>query len=137
MEIDTNSVILDAVKPFSSREDVIWAAGLFEGEGWFSVQGKGVSLGMQLSDKDLLIRLQHILGCGNIYYRPPRIYSYETIKTRKSQWAWRVTSFEYVQAVIAYMWPWLSHRRQERAKEILALGRSGVKRRPRNTHAKT
>ncbi len=112
------------VRPFSSREEILWAAGLFEGEGWFHVYGHTPQMGIQMSDLDVLQKFQGIVGCGTIYYRKPRIYSYERIKSRKEQWAWRTSSFEITQTVAAYLWPWLSRRRQLKLREILEVSKS-------------
>lgn len=112
-------------KPFSSREEVIWAAGLFEGEGWISIQGKSPSMGIQMTDRDVLDKFQRAIGAGNIYYRKPRIYAYEKVHTRKPQWAWRLNGFQRVQAVLAYLWPWLGMRRRTRAREVLLIAKTG------------
>lgn len=113
------------IQSFSNRESVIWAAGLFEGEGWISIQGYCPSMGIQMSDKDILEKFAQAIGGGPIYYRKPKVYSYEVVKTRKEQWAWRVVGFQNVQAVIAYLWPWLGARRRSRAKEVLQLAQLG------------
>ncbi len=111
--------------PFSSREEVIWAAGLFEGEGWISVQKFSPCMGIQMTEKETLERFAKAVGGGPIYYRKPKVYKYEIIHTRKEQWAWRVTGFENVQAVISYLWNWLGPRRRLRAKEVLVFAKLG------------
>jgi len=112
-------------KPFSSREDVIWAAGLFEGEGWISIQGKTPAIGIQMADKDILEKFAHAVGAGNIYYKKPKIYDSRRIKSKKPQWAWRVTGFQRVQAILVYMWSWLGMRRRARTKEVLGIAKTG------------
>lgn len=106
------------------QTDLAWAAGLFEGEGWISSQKRNAIIGIQMCDKDVLERFAAIVGCGNIYYRKPRIYSYEVIKSRKEQWSWRLGRRTDVQRVLAQLRPWLSNRRKERADEVLALAAS-------------
>ena len=68
---------------FTSREDLMWASGLFEGEGWISTAQLSPIIGIQMCDKDILEKFQAVTGMGKIYYRKPKVYSYEIIKTRK------------------------------------------------------
>ena len=103
-----------------NREDLAWAAGLFEGEGSFTFarRGKYVSIVAELgmTDEDRVKRFQEVLGIGNttVHTKP--------IKTHwKTMYLWKTGSFEGVQAVISMLWPWLGPRRRNRAKEILAL----------------
>lgn len=104
-----------------------WAAGLFEGEGWISIQGKSAHLGVQMCDLDILIKFQNILGMGHIHPRSRGNLEKDGIKSRKDRWQWRVTSFELVQAAIAMLWPWLGIRRRARAKEVLIIARTARK----------
>lgn len=110
---------------FTSREELMWASGLFEGEGWICIQGKSPLMGIQMCDKDILEKIQIVTGLGKIYYRKPKVYSYEIIKTRKEQWAWRVQGFHNCQALIAMLWMGLGTRRRNRAVEVLAIARTG------------
>ena len=107
------------LKAPTNLKELTWASGLFEGEGWISFQGSTPSMGIQSSDKPVLERFSRAIGGGKIKPRKPRIYDYEKIQTRKPQWAWTVTGFEKVQAVVAFLWYGLSERRRERASEIL------------------
>lgn len=111
------------------REDMAWAAGLFEGEGsivWTSVPPRNntkkrhyrCQLSLHSTDEDVVRRFHKVIGIGVV--NGP--YNYSTKKTkRKPSWYWAVGSHERVQAAIAMMWPWLCSRRRERAKEVLAL----------------
>lgn len=110
---------------FKSRDELHWASGLFEGEGWISIQGFSPALGIQSSDKDVLERFALAVGGGSIHTRKPRIYAYEHIQTRKPQWAWRIGGFQNVQYVIALLWSGLSKRRKERIKEVLDVAKLG------------
>jgi hypothetical protein len=111
------------LQPFTSREDIIWAAGLFEGEGWISIQGRTPSIGIQMCDKPILDRFRIYVGIGNIYSRKTK--STPEIKSRKPQWAWRASGFQRVQAILAYLWPWLGARRRARAKQVLEIAKQG------------
>src|SRR3990167_1862859 len=121
-----------------NREDIAWAAGLFDGEGWISIDGKAPSIGIQMGDPDLLVRIQHVLCMGHIHPRAISLHGKDSlsIRSRKPRWSWRVTGFEFVQAALAVMWPWLSIRRQQRAKEVLNVAKVGkaTKRRQYKVH---
>jgi hypothetical protein len=100
------------------REDLAWAAGLFEGEGCFSYSEVGKGRGslhatVKMTDRDVIYRFQDVIGLGEITLcRPQRV-------GWKVQWNWQVGSFEHFQAVVALLWPWLCSRRRGKAKQIL------------------
>jgi len=108
-----------------SREEIAWAAGIFEGEGCIHLHSPGTSPGTKrraeltvaMKDRDVIERLQAILGG----WVNPNAY--------RDMNVWREAGFERVQADIAMMWPWLGSRRRQRAKEVLAVGKLT---RPRN-----
>jgi hypothetical protein len=101
------------------RDELAWAAGLFEGEGCFSLlQGnKASTAGINMIDRDVIERFCRIVGFGRVYAKPPREAHH------KMQWQWKVASFEYFQATVALLWPWLGKRRKRRALEILRAKR--------------
>ena len=105
-----------------SRENLAWAAGLFEGEGSFSLNRTGDNLRCQaavaMTDEDTVVRFRDILGVGKVYgpYGP---YA----GSKKVFWRWHVYSAEHVQAVAAMLWPWLGDRRRTRATEVLQARR--------------
>lgn len=97
-----------------NREDVIWAAGLFEGEGCISSSPKNFlpKVLIYSTDYDVIERFHQIVGCGKIY-GPYKSASMEG----KPKWGWQSTQFETAQAVAAMLWPWLCSRRQQRIIE--------------------
>lgn len=103
-----------------NREELAWAAGLFEGEGCFSVStNKGdrkpkysPSATVVSTDEDVLQRFALVIGFGTISSRP-------LLPKHKPIFAWHVQNFEHFQALVALLWPWLHNRRRTRAKEIL------------------
>lgn len=104
------------------REDIAWAAGLFEGEGCITICGKsstyggGGQLALTMTDEDIVQRFRDVVGVGQIY---------PTDRGRhKRQYRWVASNFENVQAVIAMLWPWLGPRRSNRAVEVLAYVRA-------------
>ena len=104
--------------------ELAWAAGLFEGEGCFSMSSRGLgnakrpSVYIGSTDKDVIDRFHAIVGRGK--------RSFEFRKgqgSKKSFYIWRSGAFETFQFIICLFWNWLGIRRRNRAKEILSLVR--------------
>ena len=109
-----------------TREDLAWAAGLFEGEGSFSYSKHTGGTGRQvqaraelaMTDEDVVRRFHQIIGIGAVDSKhTPSMQA----AGHKPQWRWRVWSYEQIQAVVAMFWPWLGQRRRGRAKEVLGV----------------
>lgn len=108
----------------ASREEVAWAAGLFEGEGCLTINHKSYKSGvhsyprvqMNITDKETLDRFHEVVGVGKIYSHKNGSYL-----SNKPQWRWQIATKEGVREVIEQLYPWLSERRQARANELLAL----------------
>lgn len=102
----------------ATREDLAWAAGLFEGEGCITIGERNATrrrhpiCQLNMADEDVVRRLHTVLGVGTV-----RMRKYQPVK--KDQWVWRVSSFEDAQYVIAALWNWLGARRKNRALEVL------------------
>lgn len=94
--------------------DVAYAAGLFEGEGCFTLNGVYPAAKVTMTDIEPLERLVFATGMGKVMgpYGPYRGCS-------KQQWTWALNGFEDVQAFAAMVWPYLSPRRQSKVTEIL------------------
>src|SRR3990167_9215425 len=107
-----------------NREGLAWAAGLFEGEGYFSIpkaNGRVASITTGINgftDLDVLQRFMTIAQMGRIL-GPYNRLSPTTGLPQKPSYQWLVCSFEEVQALVAMLWPWLGARRRGRAKECL------------------
>lgn len=100
------------------KPDLSWAAGLFEGEGCFSFTSshgnRNISASVKMTDEDVIHKFKNIVGFGTIYFSPP-------VKSGwKPQWAWTTGSFEEVQALAAFLWPWLCSRRRGKIKTVLS-----------------
>lgn len=105
-----------------TRENIAWAAGLFEGEGscYFRDRKQGTSASrsacvvLNMTDEDVIRKLHRIIGLGSVNgpYQPPG--------NRKPVWRWSVTGSEQPQAVLAAFWPFLCSRRQAKIAEVLA-----------------
>jgi hypothetical protein len=107
-----------------NREDLAWAAGLFEGEGCFTISNDVPACSLGSTDNDVVLRFRETIGFG-------AIYSF----TRKDPWKdglqWWTTNFEHTQAFVAAVWPWLGERRRARAYESLATYRERLAARAR------
>jgi hypothetical protein len=102
-----------------TREELAWAAGLFEGEGYIGNYSQGGYLGRKArvtnTDLEVLQKFQLAIGFGQIY--GPRK---QTATERKPIWSWEVGRQEHIQALVAMLWFWLGSRRREQAKVVLA-----------------
>jgi hypothetical protein len=107
-----------------NREDLSWAAGLFEGEGCFTYLPAGISrpirASLGMTDEDVVRKFHKIIQLGTvdgpITPSPDKRFNNRIYKPK---WVWRVDSFERVQAVGAMFWPWLGIRRKNKFREIL------------------
>jgi hypothetical protein len=96
------------------REELAWAAGLFEGEGCFSAGSPyGQKAQLAMTDEDVVRRFHRVVGFGNVHEYTQKV------PDRKPMFWWRAHSFENFQALVAMLWPWLGERRRERAIVIL------------------
>ena len=105
-----------------TKENLAWVAGIVEGEGhivWTKPQpvredgrwpgGQSLTVGVGMTDKDVIDRLYEIIGGGTIYgpYQPKPI-------TRKPIYQYRVVSAE-AYAILVAIFPWLHSRRKGQA----------------------
>ncbi len=93
-----------------NRENVLWFAGLFEGEGHIQVQhryGKHARLRMELGscDLDVLERLQSLHG-GVIRSIKPRKANW------KPFWRWELSNTHTTYAVAMAIFPFMAQRRR-------------------------
>lgn len=104
-----------------NREDLAWAAGLFEGEGCFTSRRdyrlvfakRPPCVAISMTDKDRLDKFMAIVGMGRVVPLNPRTNC-------KPSWRWLATSFEECQGVVGLLWAWLGPRRREAAQIMLA-----------------
>lgn len=106
------------------REQLAWAAGLFDGEGHISCRDRtgGGHLVKYKSPRSIVItisqhhtavleRFQEAVGLGKIYVVTRSRPSGELYKS----YSWRTGKFERVQAVTVMMWPWLGEVKRAQA----------------------
>ncbi len=92
--------------------------GLFEGEGCISMHRSPggrmyPSLALNMTDEDVVRRLQEITGCGSIHVREGKQEGH------KRQWCWKVGSIRQVIRLLTAMAPLLASRRRARALEVV------------------
>lgn len=106
----------------TKRESLIWAAGLFEGEGCISTgfrkeKGKGkirTVLAISSTDLDVLKKLQNI--CGGTVIGP----KIRKIPNRKPVYEWRLHKFKEIAFLLEFWLPFLGERRRDKAAEALS-----------------
>jgi hypothetical protein len=107
-----------------NREEIAWAAGLFEGEGSVYVNRirkyRYLCVEVNMTDEDIVQRLHRLFPYGTVRQA-------EALRQHwKRSWHWRVHGFAGSQAFIALIWPWLGERRRATAAELLKSFRGPV-----------
>lgn len=105
----------------ATREQLAWAAGIFEGEGCISLLRRrsprsdihSVMVSMYMTDRDVIERFSEIVSIGHLTHGPFKK------DTNLLGHVWQTGKFEHAQALIALLWPWLGDRRRARAVEVL------------------
>lgn len=104
------------------KSDIAWCAGLFEGEGCFTVMCYDHGAGsdqprcyLAMTDEEPVRRFHQLLGVGHVYTRG------SNNPKHKPQWQWQVAKQKDVRYVIETLYPWLSPRRKERADELMMI----------------
>lgn len=97
------------------REDIAWVAGFYEGEGTCGRYGNKYILRISSADKEPIARVARTMGFGVV--RGP--FNYSSKLSKKPYYCYQLHLFEYVQAFLAMVFPWLSPRRQEQACDCL------------------
>src|SRR6266496_2518691 len=107
-----------------NKAEIAWAAGFFEGEGYFSgiihnlARGRRrryAYVGINNTDLKTLVRFQTIVGVGEIRSRKA-----DTVRFKaKPQWRWLVCNRAGVEHVYNLFKPWLSEERLRKAHAAL------------------
>lgn len=114
-----------------TREELAWAAGIFDGEGYVACKAYPVASNpqrrnprmvmsvSQYHDAEVINRFHEAVGIGGITSRV-------IARSGSTEYVWRVQSFEGVQAAVAILWPWLSGPKRAQATQAL-LSRRGLR----------
>src|ERR1700691_3962032 len=95
-----------------------WAAGLFEGEGCFSVGHGNPFAQLAMTDRDIVERFHSIMGVGKIYTQTNRTPAGNLGKTTYIWRAQNIPAFIHVAELLA---PFLGERRHARLMEVWAM----------------
>ena len=110
----------------SFREEIILAAGLFQGEGCFTHMYGNTGhrppaeryvyfrVSLAMTDREAVERFYKAVGCGKFY--GPRTYRGQI----QAVWTWFATTFEEVQAVVVMLWPFLGTSKRQKALALLS-----------------
>jgi hypothetical protein len=93
------------------REEIAWAAGLFEGEGCMTITGGQPVMRVASTDRDSTDRFYEIMGVGKVYG------PYHQGPPRKPNWVWVAYGVDTLLA-IQLLVPWLGERHRARAREL-------------------
>jgi hypothetical protein len=102
--------------------EIAWAAGFFEGEGYFSAIPRQLKDGPRLypfvginnTDYEMLARFHEIVGVGRI---ETRSVAYSPFNA-KPQWRWIAGKRHEAEHILQLFTPWLSTKRKARAAEL-------------------
>ncbi len=101
------------------REDLAWAAGFFDGEGnvgfYRNRRWGHLRLSVAQTDETILRRFNAAVGGLGRLSGP----SQPTGLGKKVFWTLTFYGYEYVQAVVALLWTWLSAPKRAQAKTAL------------------
>lgn len=115
--------------PIPPHPGFAWAVGLFEGEGCISVHwGRGgsrhlhvryaeASLQIGMTDEEPIRGFHRVVGFGTVVYAHAPSHQR---RGAKPLWCWRVRG-KYARELLAWLYPFLSPRRQEQANCVMAV----------------
>ena len=113
-----------ADKSLWSEGNLMWMAGLLEGEGWFRYiedpikSYYGLEIGCSMTDEDVINKLKLLAGFGRIYaYASRKINAKEQlagwVTVRKPIWSWRASAMQDVIDLELAILPLMGIRRQQ------------------------
>lgn len=103
------------------ENDISWVAGLIEGEGSFIVRKYGIVMQCQMTDLDVLQRLQSICGgsISNMFKRESH---------HKDSWLWQLSANKAYN-LAKLIFPLMLNRRQGQAKTMMDSWESSLQKR--------
>lgn len=94
--------------------EVAWAAGIFEGEGCFSGNGKNIMISLAMCDKDVVDRFAAVVGLGKVSPKKMPLAKPHW----KPQWQWYFNSYDQLEELALLIEPWLGERRLAKLEEL-------------------
>jgi hypothetical protein len=95
-------------------QELTWAAGLFEGEGYIGLRdGKYARMTLGMTDEDVVRRFHLVVGVGSV--RGPDLRH-----NKKPFWWWDLSCNDEVRTLLRKFVPWLGARRTAKALDVLA-----------------
>lgn len=94
--------------------DIAWLAGLVEGEGNISINGRSFTIRVKMTDQDVIAHASELLG-GKVY--PSRVPL-----NRRPQWLTQVKGATAAGWAMT-LYPWLGLRRRQQVRDALAYWR--------------
>jgi hypothetical protein len=104
--------------------EIAWAAGLFEGEGCFSIatfrsKYQYPRATIFSTDLDILERFAKIVKVGHLNSKPEKRQRKDGWK-RKPQYRWTASSVKDVEVIVDLFDPWLGPRRLQQVRDSFA-----------------
>lgn len=103
----------------SKREQYIWAAGLIEGEGCFTLHTNQPYLLLDMTDEDVIKELKEVFPFGNV--RGP--YYHKNKEHNKPRYRFDAYG-KKAYAVAVMVFPFLKSRRQQKIVELVNIWRT-------------
>lgn len=100
--------------PVIDYQDLLWLAGLIEGEGciyFVKRHGWRGGIRVQMVDEDIIRRCQEATGLGVVY-------ASSVTKTGKQAWSWSVTRRDDCARLLLALYPVMGERRKQRMAEM-------------------
>lgn len=92
---------------------LMWAVGLFEGEGCITHGKNHFTLKLAMTDKDIVTRFAELMGVGNVCEQKPQKEGY------KWQYVWRIHQRTEIIRILDLFLPHLGDRRAHKALDVL------------------
>lgn len=98
-----------------TRDNALWFAGLFEGEGCLSTsKNRGWVISLRMTDHDIMVKIQTLFG-GPLYF-DQRSAKHPNLK---DCWSWQLSKQAHIYAIVAAIYPFMGTRRQSKMRQFL------------------
>jgi hypothetical protein len=111
LERSGDRAVMERSSSAATMIDIAWLAGLVEGEGNISVNGRSFTIRIKMTDHDVILRASNLLG-GKVYPSP-------VPKNRRPQWLTQVKGATAAGWAMT-LYPWLGVRRRQQVRDAVA-----------------